>query len=523
VLVTSFSNALGASHGTFSSDANAFSWVEIEPSLPILNIRLEDATALGVSGWAGLEGIPRARLTWDVDLSEVGDSGYVVARVPGLDSTAAVILGAHIDSSNTPGALDDGSGSVTLLEIARVLDRAGITPPVDLYLVWFGSHERGLYGSFNFTADHSELLDRTLAMLQMDCLGHPLDGITNVLAIQSWPYGRFGDPRLTLADYLESVSDPLSAAIEAVAYYGLGSDHSSFAPYDVPNALLIFENPYHEAEIHYANHLHDPYDTVELAALETDAFLDMARILLTAALRIGADRPALRVTPPPERRAVFVASHTEAIHMTPAGLTELGMAFAMEGCDVDTVPYGQPVTAADLADADMVVVLPVHDYPSPAVDVSLYDEAWRSDEIDVLESYVRGGGTMVLTNSANRLKYLNRAYEQNEDLQDQNALASRFGITYYPRTLDGTVAEPVGSHPLMAGVDQLELVADNAVRFSTSSGQPIARASGAAAIAVVPVDSGEVIVLADLGLLGARGDGPPVNLRFWQNLARRAR
>ena len=33
----------------------------------------------------------------------------------------------------------------------------------------------------------------------------------------------------------------------------------------LPNANLIFMNPYDIEEIHYDNHLHDPYDTVELA------------------------------------------------------------------------------------------------------------------------------------------------------------------------------------------------------------------------------------------------------------------
>ena len=35
--------------------------------------------------------------------------------------------------------------------------------------------------------------------------------------------------------------------------------------------------------------------------------------------------------------------------MTPTSFTDLGMALAMEGFDVDLIPYGQPVTRADLA------------------------------------------------------------------------------------------------------------------------------------------------------------------------------
>jgi hypothetical protein len=46
-------------------------------------------------------------------------------------------------------------------------------------------------------------------------------------------------------------------------------------------------------------------------------------------------------------------------------------------------PYGQPVTAADLEDTDLVVVLPVYDYASPETDNS-YDEAWTESEIQAI-------------------------------------------------------------------------------------------------------------------------------------------
>ena len=48
-------------------------------------------------------------------------------------------------------------------------------PAVDVYLAWFGGHEIGTYGSAYFVATHQELLDHTLAQVQMDGLGYPLD------------------------------------------------------------------------------------------------------------------------------------------------------------------------------------------------------------------------------------------------------------------------------------------------------------------------------------------------------------
>jgi hypothetical protein len=523
VLVTSYSNSQYVSHGSFAGDLNAFTWVDIEPGIPILNLRIEDLDEYGISGWQELEDVDSLRMTWDEDIHEVGTSSYLAVRIPGIDGTRAVLLGAHIDSPNTPGAFDNGSGSVTLLEIARALDAARLTPPTDLYLLWFGGHEIGMYGSQNFSARNSELIDRSLAMLQMDCLGHPLDGIANYLTLEAWPYGRFGDSRLPWTDYIESIAQPSAAPVEAVEYYGLGSDNGSFGAYNLPNALLIYMNPYDSNEVHYANHLHDPYDELELAELEADVLDDMTRIMMDAALRTGVDNPQLRVIPDPDRRALFVASHTEAAHMSGSAFTEFGMALGWEGFDVDTLPYGEQLTADDLDDVDLVIALPVHDYPSPEGDPELYDESgWLESELDALEGYVRDGGLLVLANSARRLKYVNFAYEENEDWQDQNALAERFDIDFFGAHTNGTEATAVGTHPLVQGVSSLAVVEDNVVRFTAVGDQPLARSGLTTVAASVTVDDGEVIILGDVGILGA-GPGEALNLQFWRNLASYAR
>ncbi len=397
VMITRFSNVNGESHGSFAGDFPAPTWVEVGYEIPVLSLRMEDLEPFGVHGWSDLETLDRVEVTWDVDLFAPGDSQFLAARIPGRDSSRAIILGAHIDSSNTPGAFDDGSGSTALLEVARVLDRAWVIPEVDLILAWFGSHERGLYGSYNFTAHNSQLLDRTIAMLQMDCLGHPLDGITNEIWLETWSFEAQGDGSIPWPAYLQDLASDRGIATRIADVHGLVSDNSSFSGYGVPNANMIFMNPFAPAEVHYGNHLHDPYDGMDLAELEGEPFEQMATVMLAAALHTAADDPDLEVTPAPDRRALFVGSHTEGIHMSPAGLTEFGMTLAWEGFDVDMIPYGEPVTAEALGDADLVVLLPVHDYPTAGGDLSLYDESWQPSEVDVIEQYVADGGVLVLT------------------------------------------------------------------------------------------------------------------------------
>ncbi len=528
VLVTSFSNEQGTSHGTFVGDSTAFNYVEDEPVVPVLYARIEDLGPAGVQGWDDLAGVESARLTWDADVFSPADSGNLVAHLPGADPTRAMILGAHIDSPNAPGALDDGSGSALLLEVARVLDEARIQPPIDLYLAWFGSEELGLYGSSYFAATHQELLDRTVAMLQTDMLSRPLDGLPAALRLVSWSYAHLGDGRLLWPEYLAGVAAELGVEVQPADALYFYSDNNSFGGFGVPHADLIYEPPEGlTPSIHYASHVHDPYDTVELAREMKDVFGQMARLAVAAVLETGRQDPGLRVTPPADRRVVFVASHTEPVHMTPSSMAEVGMAFTMRGFDVDLVPYGQAVTAGDLQSADLVVVLPVVDYPSPGTDPNLYDEAWTAEEIDVLQAYADGGGLLVLTNSAHRLKYGNQGMDVNEDWRDVNDLAARFGVTYGEGQLPGARAASESESPLMAGVRMLELGGENGVPFEVSGAadaQVLAQVGGQPAVALFDFGpaGGQVLVLADVGILGS-SFGQPQNLPFWQNLADYAR
>ncbi|HSD85163.1 MAG TPA: M28 family peptidase, partial [Anaerolineae bacterium] len=122
VVITHFSNAQHESHGAFIGDGHPFGWLDVDRMPPILYVRLEDMKTAGLRSWEELAQIKSAQLTWDADVFSPGTSGNLIARIPGVDPAHAVILGGHIDSPNSPGAMDDGSGSVVLLEVARILN-----------------------------------------------------------------------------------------------------------------------------------------------------------------------------------------------------------------------------------------------------------------------------------------------------------------------------------------------------------------------------------------------------------------
>ncbi len=116
-------------------------------------------------------------MVWDTDVMNPAPSGNLVVHIPGKNHEKPMLFSAHIDSPNSPGALDNGSGSVILLEIASVLNELEMQPENDLYLAWYGSEEVGLYGSAYFTTTHSDLLGKLQANIQIDCLSRPLEGL----------------------------------------------------------------------------------------------------------------------------------------------------------------------------------------------------------------------------------------------------------------------------------------------------------------------------------------------------------
>jgi len=518
VLVTQFSGMSGGSQGKFVGDGIALEGVTTEAVIPTLYARLEDLAPAGIASWEELAQIETARLIWDTDVFSPGTSGNLVARIPGSDSSQAIILGAHIDSANSPGAIDNGINAVALLEVAHLLNEAQLQPAVDLYLVWFGSEEIGLYGSQHFVNTHQELLDRTVAAFLMD--GIIVSTPDSVIVLTGWSHSRFGDRQLAFPRYLEEKADAQNITINEVEdYQGIGSDDGVFHGF-VPTTGFAFGSK-------EGGRAHSPYDTVDAVQGLGDLMEQVTSIALIAAWEISQDLPELRVTPAPSHRAVVVASHTEPVHMTPATLVEMDRALAWEGFDVDVIPYGQAVTAADLNDAELVVVLPVIDYPGPGGELQVYDEAWTDEEIEALVTYVEQGGLLALTNSAHRIFLFGRVFDENEDRQDINALSEHFGVVFEEGTLPPSSAQIQQKHPLVEGLLNLILIRHNGVPFNMLSGEALAKVDGRPAVALVEYGEagGQVLVLADVGILGFAGAVPSEgdNLGFLRNLARYAR
>ena len=107
----------------------------------------------------------------------------IIATIPGK-SNKTVVIGAHQDSINlflpaflaAPGADDDGSGTVTILEALRVLlhSKDVIKGNADntIEFHWYSAEEGGLLGSQAIFSEYSRQGRDVRAMLQQDMTGY---------------------------------------------------------------------------------------------------------------------------------------------------------------------------------------------------------------------------------------------------------------------------------------------------------------------------------------------------------------
>ncbi len=167
---------------------------------------------------------------------EQGKTGRnVLGVLPGSDPDGkhqVFIVGAHYDHMGAdpdgtmwPGANDDVSGVVVLLEMARLWQERGYTPKrTVLFAAWDGE-EIGLNGSEHYVEHPRYPLEDTVGMLQLDMVGAG----TPTLAIG--PGGLVARQSTAAAAWLGIPVQPES---------GGGSDHAPFVAAGVPAAIYIW-------------------------------------------------------------------------------------------------------------------------------------------------------------------------------------------------------------------------------------------------------------------------------------------
>lgn len=80
-----------------------------------------------------------------------------------------IILSAHFDSwDGGSGATDNNSGTVTMMEAARILQEVYPNPKRTILVALWNGEEQGLNGSRAFVADHPDIVENTQALFNQD-------------------------------------------------------------------------------------------------------------------------------------------------------------------------------------------------------------------------------------------------------------------------------------------------------------------------------------------------------------------
>ncbi|MCW8445024.1 M20/M25/M40 family metallo-hydrolase [Fluoribacter gormanii] len=203
-----------------------------------------------------------------------------LVTVIGKDINApGVVIGAHMDTldGRMPGAGDDGSGSASIMEMARILLSSKTTFKRPIYIIWYAAEERGLVGS-QYVVEH--FMDNSIpvkAAIQFDMTGYRVDAKDPTM----WVFTDYTNENLS-----NFVAELISNYVQVpVAYSECGygcSDHASWDEVGIPAAFPCesnFEdhNPY----------IHSSQDTMDRLSLEH--MTNFSKLALAFAIEMASE------------------------------------------------------------------------------------------------------------------------------------------------------------------------------------------------------------------------------------------
>ncbi|KAK4989398.1 Leucine aminopeptidase 1 [Elasticomyces elasticus] len=214
----------------------------------------------------------------------------IIARIPGK-TKKTIVIGAHQDSINlflpsilaAPGADDDGSGTVTILEALRIL----LTHPAivsgnatnTLEFHWYSAEEGGLLGSQAVFSAYEKAGREVVAMLQQDMTGYVHATLAAGAPESVGVITDFVDEGLTR--FITKIIGAYCEIPYVLTKCGYAcSDHASASKAGYPSAFVI------ESDFKYSDKkIHTTEDKLEY--LSFDHMLQHARLTLGLAYELA--------------------------------------------------------------------------------------------------------------------------------------------------------------------------------------------------------------------------------------------
>lgn len=215
----------------------------------------------------------------------------LIATIPGR-TRKTVVIGAHQDSINNflpsllgaPGADDDGSGTVTILEALRVIveseylsKHAKFENTLEFH--WYSAEEGGLLGSQAIFSAYERDGREVVAMLQQDMTGFVRYTLEAGKPESVGVITDFVDPELTR--FIKTVIDEYCniSWVETKCGYAC-SDHASASKAGYPSAFVI------ESSFEYSDDkIHTTEDTID--KLSFDHMKQHAKLTVGLAMELA--------------------------------------------------------------------------------------------------------------------------------------------------------------------------------------------------------------------------------------------
>ncbi|MBC2838501.1 M20/M25/M40 family metallo-hydrolase [Robiginitalea sp. SC105] len=196
--------------------------------IPVIDLSLEDYGMLyrmAVNGDA-----PQLRVV--AESKELGrvPTFNTIATIPGTELPEEyIVLSAHFDSwDGGTGATDNGTGTITMMEAARILKKVYPNPRRTIIIGLWGSEEQGLNGSRAFVEDHPEVVSGLQALFNQDNGTGRVVRLSGQGFLHAYEY---------LGRWMEAVPEEITEPIETTFPGnpgGGGSDYASFVAAGAP-------------------------------------------------------------------------------------------------------------------------------------------------------------------------------------------------------------------------------------------------------------------------------------------------
>jgi Zn-dependent M28 family amino/carboxypeptidase len=219
------------------------------------------------------------------------DAAITVAEIKGSQfPDERVIIGGHLDSWDLgQGAVDNGTGAMSVLEAARTLKALGWKPKRTITFILFTGEEEGGIGVQTFLTNHAAEIPKMDASLVDDT------GTGRILSIALENLYETAPLMAQIYRPLQEVFDlqPLSTR-----YFG-SSDHVAIMNAGVPSYFCI------QAPAHYREAHHSQTDTFD--KVDSEQVNQGAAVLAAWAWNVSEltqplpHHPAAPTTPPPGR------------------------------------------------------------------------------------------------------------------------------------------------------------------------------------------------------------------------------